>query len=147
MNPTDYGRAANGTQSLVQAALNEWHRIITQRDWSALPELLTDDVTYHNPAQLEPLRGKDALIGTLQLVFSIFEDFEYARHFHGEEGQVLEFRGRVGDAVFTGIDIVSFDAAGKIVDLVVMIRPVGAIMKLGEEAARRMAAASPTAQE
>jgi hypothetical protein len=104
-------------------------------------------VTYHNPAQLEPLRGKDALVGTLRLVFSIFEDFEYARHFDGDEGQVLEFRGRVGDAAFTGIDIVSIDAAGKIIDLVVMIRPVTAMMKLGEEAARRMAAAKPAAHE
>ncbi|UCI17005.1 nuclear transport factor 2 family protein [Mesorhizobium sp. B2-1-8] len=64
-------------RSAEEAALNEWHRIILQRDWERLPDLLTDDVTYHNPAQAEPLHGKDALIGTLQLVFGIFADFEY----------------------------------------------------------------------
>lgn len=127
--------------SVAEAALNEWHRIILQRDWTALPDLLTDAVTYHNPAQSEPLRGKDALVGTLQLVFGIFEDFAYTRRFDGPEGYGLEFRGRVGDAPFTGIDLIRFDASGRITDLVVMIRPVGAVVKLGEEAARRMAQA------
>ncbi len=121
------------------SALAEWIRIVVGRDWDALPRLLAEEVTYHNPAQSEPLRGKDAIVGTLRLVFSIFEDFEYARRFEGEEGHVLEFRGRVHDAAFTGIDIVRFDAAGKIVDLVVMIRPIAAVIKLGEEASRRMA--------
>ena len=125
-------------QSVDEAALNEWHRIILQRDWDALPGLLTDDVTYHNPAQSEPLRGKDALVGTLKLVFGIFEDFAYTRRFGGDDGYALEFSGRVGDAPFTGIDLIRFDAAGRITDLVVMIRPIGAVMKLGEEAARRM---------
>jgi hypothetical protein len=82
--------------------LDEWHRIVTNLDWDALPNLLADDMTYHNPAQLEPLRGKDAFVATLRLVFGIFEDFEYARSFTGDEGHVLEFRGRVGDAPFTG---------------------------------------------
>lgn len=122
-----------------KSGVDEWHRIVTSLDWDALPDLLADDVTYHNPAQLEPLRGKDAFVGTLRLVFGIFEDFEYTRRFAGDEGYVLEFRGRVGDAQFTGIDIVRFDDAGKIVDLVVMLRPVGAIMKLGEAVGRRMA--------
>jgi hypothetical protein len=124
-----------------ETALNEWHRIILERDWERLPDILTDDVTYHNPAQSEPLRGKDALVGTLQIVFGIFEDFEYARRFGGVDGYGLEFRGRVGDAPFTGIDLIRFDTAGRITDLVVMIRPIGAVMKLGEEAARRMAQA------
>lgn len=65
--------------------------------------------------------------------------FEYARRFSGDGGHVLEFCGRVGDTPFTGIDIIRFDDAGKISDLVVMIRPIAVVMKLGEEAGRRMA--------
>lgn len=122
----------------TSATLAEWHRIVMAHDWDALPALLTEDVTYHNPAQAEPLRGKDALVGTLRLVFGIFEDFAYARHFSGDEGHALEFSGRVSDAPFTGIDLLRLDGDGRIVDLVVMIRPVGAVMKLGEEAALRV---------
>lgn len=49
----------------AQAGLEEWHRIVTERDWDQLPALLVDDVTYHNPAQFEPYRG-----GTHLLEFS-----------------------------------------------------------------------------
>ena len=37
--------------SAAQAGLEEWHRIVMERDWDRLPALLVDDVTYHNPAQ------------------------------------------------------------------------------------------------
>jgi ketosteroid isomerase-like protein len=128
-----------------RTVLEEWQRIFKQLDWDKLPDLLADDVTYSNPGDAMPLRGKEALVGSLGLSFSLFEDFEYTRHFNGDEGHVLEFRGRVGGTAFTGIDIILFDAAGKITDLVVMIRPMAAVMKLGEEAARRMATANRTA--
>ncbi|MEQ8903138.1 MAG: nuclear transport factor 2 family protein [Roseovarius sp.] len=131
----------------VQTALKEWQRIFLHLDWDKLPNLLADDVTFSNPGDAMPLRGKNALVGSLGLSFSIFDEFEYTRHFNGDDGHVLEFRGSVGDTAFTGIDIIRFDAAGKIADLVVMIRPIAAVMKLGEEATQRMATANQTAQE
>lgn len=126
----------------TEQAVQEWQRIVTQRDWDALPALMVDDVTYHNPAQFDPYRGKDALVGVLRLVFGIFEDFQYLRRFDGPEGTALEFSARVGEDQLFGIDLVRFDATGKMVDLVVMLRPVDVVAKLGAEAARRMAAAS-----
>lgn len=136
--------SAAGTASdpIAERAVQEWHRIVTQRDWDALPALVVEDVTYHNPAQFEPYRGKEALVGVLQLVFSIFEDFQYLRRFDGPEGTALEFTARVGDDTLFGIDLVRFDSAGKMVDLVVMLRPADVVAKLGAEAARRIAGAS-----
>lgn len=127
------GRAHNPQ---VQATLDEWQRIFLQRDWDALPELLADDVTFHTPVDAMPLRGKEAFVASLRRSFSIFETFEYAREFVGDDGHVLEFRGCAGDAAFTGIDIIRLDAAGKVTDLVVMIRPMSAMMKRGGEDAR-----------
>jgi hypothetical protein len=125
----------------AQAGVEEWHRIVTERDLDRLPALLVDDVTYHNPAQFEPYRGKDALVGILRLVFSIFTDFEYLRTFGREDGYTLEFTARVGEDRLFGVDLVRFNEAGKMTDLVVMLRPAGVVTKLAEEAARRMAAA------
>lgn len=124
-----------------QAGVEEWHRIVTERDLDNLPALLVDDVTYHNPAQFEPLRGKDALVGILRLVFSIFTDLEDLRTFGREDGYALEFTARVGEDRLIGVDLVRFNEAGKMTDLVVMLRPAGVATKLAEEAARRMAAA------
>jgi hypothetical protein len=39
------------------------------------------------------------------------------------------------------VDLVRFNEAGKMADLVVMLRPASVVAKLGEEAARRVAAA------
>ena len=132
MNSSRHGVEGVG---LHERKLEEWERIVTTRDWESLPALLADEVTYHNPAQHEPLRGKDALTDTLRLVFGIFEDFEYTRCFSGANGDVLEFKGRVAEVPFTGVDIVRFNEEGKIIELVVMIRPIGAVIKLGEEIA------------
>ena len=130
-----------------QSVLIEWQRIFKALDWDKLPDLLADGVTYSNPGDATPLRGKRELVDSLRLSFSIFENFEYARQFSGEDGHVLEFRGSVGDVAFTGIDIIRFDDTGKVTDLVVMIRPVAAVMKLGQEAAHRVASARQTAKD
>lgn len=42
----------------AQTGVEEWHRILTDRDLDRLPALLIDDVTYHNPVQFEPYRGR-----------------------------------------------------------------------------------------
>jgi hypothetical protein len=125
----------------AQAGLEEWHRIVTERDWDQLPALLVDNVTYHNPAQFEPYRGKDALVGILRLVSSIFADFDYHRTFGREDGYALEFSARVGEDRLFGVDLVRFNEAGRMTDLVVMLRPASVVTKLGEEATRRIAAA------
>ena len=134
MTNSDAGGRAHNPQ--VQAALDAWQRIFLQRDWDALPKLLADDVTFHPPVDAMPLRGKKAFVDSLRQSFGIFENFEYAREFVGDEGHVLEFRGSVGDAAFTGIDIIRLDGAGKVTDLVVMLRPMSAMMKRGQRAAR-----------
>lgn len=136
MSEPDFSVAKGAHSPHVQIVLKEWQRTFLHRDWDALPELLADDVTFHTPVDAMPLRGKEAFVASLRQSFGIFENFEYAREFVGDEGHVLEFRGRVGDAAFTGIDIIRLDAAGKVTDLVVMIRPMSAMMKRGEEAAR-----------
>ncbi|MBZ3934154.1 hypothetical protein Xmer_19600 [Xanthomonas campestris pv. merremiae] len=113
----------NAQHHRVQAALQQWQRIVLQRDWDALIELLAETVIYHTPAQLEPLHGKNALMQVLRLVFGAFDAFTYLRHFAGDDGDALEFAARVGDSQVFGIDLLRFGAAGKLVELIVMIRP------------------------
>jgi hypothetical protein len=50
---------------------------------------------------------------------------------------VLEFSARVGDKKLKGIDIISFDAAGKITDFEVMIRPANAAVMVSEAMAAK----------
>ncbi len=127
----------------AQAGLLEWHRIVAERDWDQLPELLADSITYRNPAGLEAVVGKAPMVGILRTVFSVMQDFKYERHFGRASGYVMEFTARVGDEPLVGMDMVEFDAQGQITDFMVMIRPVSALMALAAEAGRLMAAAHP----
>lgn len=124
---------------VAQAGLAEWQRIITIQDWDALPELLTEQVGYRNPASFEPFYGKDTITAILRAVFSVFENFAYLRHFSSNTGYVLEFSAKAGDEQLFGVDILEFDENGKISDLMVMIRPVSAVMTLATEAGKRLA--------
>ncbi|SLN26108.1 hypothetical protein ROJ8625_01041 [Roseivivax jejudonensis] len=80
--------------------------------------------------------GEEATLASLRQSFGFFENFECAREFVGDKSHAQEFRYRVGDAAFNGMDSIRLDAAGKVSDLVVLVRPVSDIMKRGEEAAR-----------
>ena len=124
----------------AQKGLTEWHRIVAESDWDALPDLLVDDVAFHNPAVLEPSYGKSAMAGRLPAVFSALQDFTYLRHYGRETGYVLEFSARVGDERVAGVDLIEFDQDGKITDFVVMMRPASAVLTLAAEAAKRPAA-------
>lgn len=122
----------------LPAPAQRWQRIVLERDWDALPALLDAQATYHTPAQLEPLRGRQAVTDVLRLVFSVFDSFAYLRSFSGEDGHALEFTARVGDSTLFGIDLVRFDADGTLVDLVVMLRPREGLDALGAALARRV---------
>lgn len=133
--------AAAASDPIAERPMQAWNRVVIQRDGDALPALVVDDVTYHNLAQFEPYRGKEALVGVLRLVCSIFEDFQYLRRFDGPEGTTLESTDRGGDDTLFGINLVRFKVAGKMMDWVVMLRPAEVVAKLAAEAARRVAAA------
>lgn len=125
----------------AQAGIKEWHRIVAELDWDRLPDLLAENVVFRNPAAFEPYHGKDAMVAILRAVFSVLQDFKYLRHFVSATGYVLEFSGRAGEEGLFGVDLIEFDQAGKITDLMVMMRPVAAVQVLAAEAGKRLGAA------
>ena len=126
----------------AQAGLKEWHRIVEARDWDSLPDLLVSEVTFRNPATFAPYEGKDTMVAILRVVFSVMEDFTYHREFSSQTGYVLEFSAHVGGEQLLGVDVVEFNADGKITDFMVMMRPASIVAKLSEEAGKRMAASA-----
>ncbi|WP_226052833.1 nuclear transport factor 2 family protein [Dickeya chrysanthemi] len=130
----------------AQAGLKEWHRIVAALDWESLPELLTEDVIFRNPAAIESYHGKETMIAILGAVFSVMKDFTYLRHFGSHTGYVLEFSARVGDDVIFGVDLVEFNQEGKITDFMVMMRPANVVLNLSAEAGKRLAAAQHSAE-
>ena len=127
----------------VAASLREWHRMIDTRDLAALPQLLHADAVFRSPAAYKPYHGAPAVSLILRTVLGVFRDFAYERQFASADGfdVGLEFRAKVGDRELKGIDLIRFDADGRIVDFEVMIRPASGLQALSEEMGRRLAAA------
>lgn len=124
-------------------SLREWHRMIDASDLAALTALLHPDVVFRSPVAFKPHHGAPTVALILRTVFGVFSGFAYERQFATGDGfdVALEFRARVGDLDLKGVDLIRFDAEGRIVDFEVMIRPASALRALGEEMGRRLVAA------
>lgn len=122
------------------AFLDEWHRIVRERDVAALAGVLAPEVEIGAPPYWEPLRGAGLAQHLLGLILETIEGFTYHREWSDGDELALEFRGRVGELELQGIDLISLDAAGRIRRLDVLMRPVNGVDALIAAIAPRMAA-------
>ena len=73
-------------------------------------------------------------------MIQVFRDFRYHRQFISGDSAALEFSAFVGELLLKGIDLIRLGKDGRIIEFEVMIRPANALMALGEEMRRRLAA-------
>jgi hypothetical protein len=66
----------------------------------------------------------------------VFEDFRYVERFEGGDTAALIFKARVGDREVDGLDLLRFDADGKVAELMVMVRPMSGLNALAEAMGR-----------
>jgi hypothetical protein len=133
--------AALALQPAVAEALDKWHAMIAAGDLSGLPALLHPQAVFRSPMAFKPYLGAPLVSLILGTVVKVFEDFHYHRQLVGADGLdvVLEFATKVAGRELKGIDMIRFDAQGKIVEFEVMIRPMSGLQVLGDEMARRLA--------
>ncbi len=127
----------------VQRSMAVWHDMVARRDMSALPSLLHQEAVFRSPAAFSPYRGEAALVLILTTVLlEVFEGFTYHRELWSEDGLsvVLEFSARVSQRDLKGIDMIRFDADGRIVDFEVMVRPASGLKALAEAMGERIGA-------
>ena len=111
------------------------------KDFSAIEELFAEDVTFRSPAVFRPYEGREAIAMVLGTVVQVFEDFRYIDQVETGDTAVLVFEARVGDRELNGVDVLRFDAGGKIEELMVMVRPMSGLEALAQEMGQRLAAA------
>jgi hypothetical protein len=114
--------------------LAAWHTYIETEDAAVLSELLADNAVFHSPVVHTPQEGKAIVMKYLHSAMQVLngEGFGYVRELVDGENVMLEFVSEVDGIKINGIDLIRFDAEGKIVDFKVMVRPLKAINKLWE---------------
>jgi hypothetical protein len=106
-----------------------WHQIVQNRDPRALDALLSEHVVFHSPVVHAPQRGKAITGQYLAAAIHVFghESFRYVREIFGERDAVLEFQVEIDGVSVNGVDLITWDDAGQIVDFKVMVRPLKAV--------------------
>ena len=108
--------------------LERWHQIVKERNPAGLEEILAQDCVFLSPVVHTPQVGKELTTMYLTGAMMVFNDsFHYVKEVVTEEHAVLEFVCEVEGTVINGVDIITFDAQGQIVEFKVMIRPLKAI--------------------
>ncbi|MFD2167362.1 nuclear transport factor 2 family protein [Thalassotalea euphylliae] len=115
--------------------LEQWHNTVKTRDISALKQLLAENVVLHSPVIHRPVEGSNMVSMYLTAALHTFanEHFTYDREFFADNAAVLEFSTEIDGIFINGIDMITFDDAGKIIDFKVMVRPLKAINLINDK--------------
>lgn len=124
--------------------LARWHTyMLGGSDPAVLADLLADDAVFHSPVVHTPQAGKAKVMAYLGAASGVFGNgtFEYVREIVDGDNALLEFTCEMDGTKVNGIDMIQFNADGKIQDFKVMVRPLKAINKVWEMMAAQLEAA------
>jgi hypothetical protein len=129
----------------VRENLDQWYAHAEAHDPAQLDHILDDDVVFLSPVVHTPQEGK--MITTAYLVSAGdvlgSDDFKYTEEFTSDTGAVLQFQTKIDGIFIEGIDMITWNEAGKIVEFKVMLRPLKAVnmvhAKMGEMLAKMKA--------
>lgn len=109
--------------------LDAWHKMLNERNASALDDVLADDAVFHSPVVHTPQEGKALTKMYLSAAIMVLgnSSFEYVREVIGESDAILEFTAELNGIIINGVDMIHWNADGKIDDFKVMIRPLKAV--------------------
>lgn len=123
----------------IEGFLDEWHRVVAQRDLDGIPGLLAEDISLGAPPYWNRFEGRELVQHLLGVILQTIEGFTYHREWRSGSELALEFRGKVGELELQGIDLISLNEQGVVRNLDVLMRPANAIGALQTRVAPRMA--------
>ena len=128
---------------MIHTVMDNWNAHLRGEFPGGLDELLHDDCVFLSPIVFTPQRGKELTklyLGAAGNVLPGDSDagegggapdpdraFRYTKRVLDGNHAVLEFETFIGDTQVNGVDIITCDDDGKIVEFKVMIRPLKAI--------------------
>lgn len=126
---------------MSQTPINQWHALLRAKDPARLDSLLADDAVFWSPVVHSAQRGKALTKAYLSAAFTVFfnPSFRYVREILGPSDAMLEFETEIDGVLVNGVDIIKWDANGKIVEFKVLVRPLKAITLIHERMAAMLA--------
>ena len=128
---------------MKQHPIKTWHTLLKAHNVSGLEHLLADDVVFFSPVVHTPQRGKALTKAYLAAAFQVFVNpsFHYVREILGPSDAMLEFETEIDGVLVNGVDIIKWNASGKVTEFKVMVRPLKAINLIHERMGAMLASA------
>ena len=128
---------------MTATALETWHRLVRTNDAAGLHALLAEDAVFHSPVVHAPQHGRGLAAMYLSAAFKVFFNptFRYVREIVGPGDAMLEFETEIDGIRVNGVDIIRWNADGRIVDFKVMLRPLKGINVIHQKMGEMLAAA------
>jgi len=114
---------------MMENNMAAWHEMVKSKNAAGLDDLLADDVVFHSPIVHTPQAGKPLTKLYLTAALYVLNNgsFQYRREVISDNNAVLEFSAVVDGITINGVDMITWNADGRIMDFKVMIRPLKAI--------------------
>ena len=100
-----------------------------------VPDLFHEDAVFRSPVLFKPYEGRDQVLKVLQAAERVLlgGGFHYVHQLEDPNDRVaiLEFATEVDGKHVEGIDKLTFDEDGRIIEFKVMIRPASALQAVG----------------
>ena len=114
---------------MTMSGLDKWYAYMKSHDTAALWDLLDPDAVFESPVVHTPQRGRDITFKYLAGAEKVLggPGFKYTGEWRNARGAVLEFENEIDGIKLNGVDIITFDADGRITHFKVMVRPLKAI--------------------
>jgi len=114
---------------MKQTTVERWHALLDSGSLDGLDDLLAENAVFHSPVVHTPQEGKEItklyLTGAFHVLFD--SGFRYVREVVGDRDAVLEFTAEIDGIHINGVDMIHWNAEGRIDDFKVMVRPLKAI--------------------
>jgi hypothetical protein len=135
---------------VIEKWMENWHKHVRGEFPGGLDDLLAEDVVFYSPIVFSAQKGIDLTKMYLQAAGATFEagpkakgeaaakpqsKFGYTKEVLSGHHAVLEFETEVGGKYVNGVDILTFNDEGKIIEFKVMIRPLQAVNLMHQQMA------------
>jgi hypothetical protein len=142
---------------MIEQTVEQWHAYLRGELPGGLEGLLDDEVVFYSPIVFTPQRGKEITSLYLQAASHTFAGsenstkdaskaseprFRYTKTVMSGDTAILEFETTMQGKYVNGVDIITCNDAGRIVEFRVMIRPLQAVNMVHQQMAAMLEAMS-----
>jgi hypothetical protein len=119
-----------------------WEQIAESSDFDQLDELLADDVVFESPVVHTPQRGRAITKAYLMAAVRVLKgpQSRFVNRWFAERSAVLELVAEIDGVIINAVDIIDWNAQGRITHFKVMVRPLKAVNALHQAMGRQLAA-------